>query len=60
MPGETYRVGESFVEPANNVHLVHNTTGATVVFTAVQIRPEGTGGRIDAAQPTDAGCPVFN
>jgi quercetin dioxygenase-like cupin family protein len=59
-PAKTYHVGESFIEPANNVHLVHNTTGNTVVFTAVQMRPENTPGRIDAAHPTDAGCPVFN
>ena len=59
-PAQTYRAGDSFIEPANNVHLVRNTTGATVVYTAVQVRPAGAPGRIDAAQPTDADCPVLN
>ena len=58
-PAKTYRAGESFIEPANNVHLVHNTTGATVVYTAVQLRPAGAPGRIDAAQPEGPGCPAF-
>ena len=56
-PSETCRVGDNFIEPANNVHLVRNTLGATAVFTAVLMRPQATPGRIDAAQP--AGCPVF-
>lgn len=53
----TYRAGESFVEPANNVHLVHNPSGATVAFSAVQMRPAGTGGRLDAPKPTN--CPTI-
>lgn len=52
-----YRAGDSFIEPANNVHLVRNTTGATVEFTAVQIRPSGAPGRIDAPKPTN--CPTI-
>jgi len=53
----TYHVGDGFVEPANHVHLVRNTTGATAEFTAVQIRPAGTAPRIDADKPTN--CPSF-
>jgi quercetin dioxygenase-like cupin family protein len=56
-PAITYRVGDSFIEPADHVHLVRNTSGGTAEFTAVQIRPRGTPGRIDASQP--AGCPEF-
>jgi quercetin dioxygenase-like cupin family protein len=56
-PSKTYRVGDSFVEPADNVHLVQNISGGTAEFTAVQIRPRGAAGRIDAAQPAD--CPTF-
>ena len=56
-PSKTYRVGDSFVEPADHVHLVRNASGGTAVFTAVQIRPQATAGRIDAPQP--AGCPVL-
>lgn len=55
-PSKIYRVGESFVEPANSIHLVR-TTGGTATFTAVQMRPAGTAGRLDADQP--AGCPAF-
>lgn len=54
---KTYRVGDSFVEQANNIHLVRNTSGATAVFTAVQIRPKDSPGRIDAARP--ASCPII-
>lgn len=54
---KTYQTGDSFVEPANNVHLVRNMTGGDVVFTAVQMRPSGTGGRIDADKPTN--CPTI-
>ena len=56
-PTKTYRVGDSFIEPANNVHLVRNTAGTTAVFTAVQIRPRDAAARVDAAQP--AGCPTI-
>jgi len=56
-PATTYRVGDSFVEPADHVHLVQNVSGGTAEFTAVQIRPRGTPGRIDAQQPE--GCPTF-
>lgn len=55
-PSQIYRVGDSFIEPANSIHLVR-TTGGAATFTAVQLRPEGAPGRIDAAQP--AGCPAF-
>lgn len=54
----TYRVGDSFVEPANHVHLVRNTTAATAEFIAVQIRPRDSAGRIDTpAKPTN--CPTI-
>lgn len=56
-PAKIYRVGDSFVEPANNVHLVQSSAGAAAEFTAVQVRPRGAAGRLDAAQP--AGCPTF-
>lgn len=49
-----YRVGESFVEAANRLHLVRNMTASDAVFTAVQLRPEGAGGRLDADAPS--GC----
>lgn len=55
-PAKIYRVGDSFIEPANSIHLVR-TTGGAATFTAVQVRPAGTPGRIDATQP--AGCPAF-
>lgn len=48
---KTYRVGDTFVEPANHVHLVRNTSGAPAEFVAVQIRPEAAAGRIDAPAP---------
>ena len=56
-PLKIYRVGDSFVEPANNVHLVQNISGGVAEFTAVQVRPRDAAGRIDAAQP--AACPTF-
>lgn len=48
-----YRVGESFVEAANRLHLVRNLTNSTAEFTAVQLRPQGTRGRLDAAAPSN-------
>ena len=50
----TYNAGDGFIEPANHLHLVRNasaTQGAE--FIAVQMRPEGTPGRLDAAAPTN-------
>ncbi|MFC0587829.1 cupin domain-containing protein [Novosphingobium aquiterrae] len=49
-----YHAGDSFVEPANHVHKVANPYGNTATITAVQIRPEGTGPRIDAPAPACA------
>ncbi len=49
----TYHAGEGFVEPANHVHQVRNNTGAPATIVAVQIRPSGTPGRIDAPAPTN-------
>ncbi|WP_296679001.1 cupin domain-containing protein [Novosphingobium sp.] len=53
---KTYQVGDTFIEPANSVHYVRNPYGNTATLVAVQLRPLGTGGRIDAAAP--AGCSV--
>ena len=58
-PSTTYRVGDSFVEPANHVHLVRNASGATAEFIAIQIRPHDAPGRIDAPQPKSDKCPSF-
>lgn len=52
---KTYHAGESFIEPANSVHNVRNPYGNTATFVAVQMRPEGTGPRIDAPAPN---CPA--
>ncbi|MFM5885698.1 MAG: cupin domain-containing protein [Novosphingobium sp.] len=51
---KTYHAGDSFVEPANHVHNVTNPFGNTATITAVQIRPQGTGPRIDAPAPSCA------
>lgn len=56
-PSRTYRAGEGFVEPANHVHNVRNTSGAPAEIVAVQMRPDNTPGRIDAPKPDD--CPSF-
>jgi len=48
----TYTAGQGFVEPANHLHLVRNASAsATASFTGVQLRPEGSAGRIDAPAP---------
>lgn len=47
-----YRAGEGFVEPANHVHQVVNTTGAVATIVAVQMRPKGTAPRLDSPAPT--------
>lgn len=52
---KTYSVGDTFVEPANSVHFVRNPYGNTATLVAVQMRPEGTPGRLDAPAP---GCSV--
>jgi len=55
---KTYRAGDSFIEPNNHVHLVRNPTASPASFVAVQVRPEGTGPRIDEpTKPTN--CPAF-
>lgn len=46
----TYGAGSSFVEPANHLHNVRSVGGAELI--AVQMRPPGTAGRIDASAPT--------
>lgn len=46
---KTYHAGDSFIEPANRAHNVKNPYGNTATFVAVQMRPEGTGPRIDVA-----------
>jgi quercetin dioxygenase-like cupin family protein len=50
-----YKAGEGFVEPANHVHQVANASDGVVTIVAVQMRPRGTAGRIDAPAPTS--CP---
>ena len=49
----TYHEGDGFVEPANHVHLARNLTGSTVEFIAIQMRPQGSEGRIDSKAPTN-------
>lgn len=46
-----YRAGDGFVERANNPHYVRNESGLAAVILAVQMRPTGTGPRIDAPRP---------
>ena len=54
----TYRAGDTFVEPANHVHLVHNATGAPAEIVAIQMRPAGTSPRVDVpVKPTN--CPAI-
>lgn len=50
-----YQAGEGFVEPANHVHQVRNPYGLTATLVAVQMRPVGTGPRINAPAPSN--CP---
>lgn len=53
-PVTTYRVGHTFVEDPNLVHLIRNASDtAPAEFVAVQIRPEGAAGRVDAPQPAN-------
>lgn len=49
----TYHEGDGFVEPANHVHLVRNLTDSPAEFIAIQMRPQGAAGRIDAPAPTN-------
>lgn len=44
---KTYRAGDTFIEPAGRPHNVKNPYGNTATFAAVQMRPVGTGPRID-------------
>jgi quercetin dioxygenase-like cupin family protein len=48
-----YRAGDGFVEPANHPHLVRNASGSPAEVIAIQMRPKGTPGRIDAPQPNN-------
>ena len=49
-----YNAGDSFIEPANHLHLVRNASAAQPAeFTGVQLRPEGSPGRIDAPAPSN-------
>ena len=48
----TYTAGQGFIEPANSVHQIVNASGAVATFVAVQMRPHGTPGRVDAPAPT--------
>jgi hypothetical protein len=49
-----YSAGDGFIEPAEHVHLVRNASASQgAEFTGVQLRPEGTAGRIDANAPTN-------
>ncbi len=54
-PMTTYRVGHTFVEQPNLVHLIRNASETEPAeFVAVQMRPEGAAGRVD--QPEPANC----
>ena len=55
-PTTTYVAGDSYVEPANQIHLVHNATGATARFVAVGFSPRNTPVRTDEAIPQT--CPA--
>ncbi len=46
-----YRTGDTFVEPANNVHLVANEGGVEAKFVAIQMRPTASRPRVDQPQP---------
>ncbi|WP_369025057.1 cupin domain-containing protein [Qipengyuania sp. RANM35] len=49
---KSYSVGETFVEPANRPHYVRNASASsTATYSAVQIRPLGTPGRVDETAP---------
>ena len=48
----TYNAGEGFVEPPNHVMQVANRTGSVATIVAVQMRPTGTPGRVDASAPS--------
>jgi len=51
---KVYNAGDSFIEPSNHLHLVRNASATDgAAFTGVQLRPEGSAGRIDAAAPTN-------
>ena len=50
-----YQAGEGWVDGANHSHNVSNPYGLTAELVAVQMRPFGTPGRVDAAAP--ANCP---
>lgn len=50
-----YQAGEGFVDGANHSHNVSNPYGLTAELVAVQMRPFGTPGRVDA--PAPANCP---
>lgn len=53
----TYSAGETFIEDANMVHSVRNASSTEPAeFFAIQMRPEGTPGRVDAPAPT-VSCP---
>ena len=49
----TYKVGQSYIIPANQPHKVENMTNNPAEFTAVQIRPAKSPPVIDAPQPTN-------
>lgn len=49
----TYHEGDGFVEPANHVHRARNATSTTIEFIAIQMRPQGSVGRIDTPAPTN-------
>jgi quercetin dioxygenase-like cupin family protein len=52
-PHKTYRVGDSFVEPANRIHNVVNATGSVAEFYAVRFNPENITFFIDQDEPTN-------
>jgi quercetin dioxygenase-like cupin family protein len=54
---KVYQLGESFVVPANRVHLLRNAAEEDSFFRAVTISPTGVPFRVDAAKPTN--CPTF-
>lgn len=47
----TYHAGDTFVEPAHNVHFVENAVDEVTTLVAVAPRPHGAPGRLDAAEP---------
>ncbi|WP_309622138.1 cupin domain-containing protein [Novosphingobium sp.] len=53
----TYRAGQTFIEDANVVHTVANASNSDPAeLLAMQMRPEGSPGRIDAPAPV-VSCP---